>query len=499
MQTLPESISRALDASIAPVYVLKFGDLAGDSIPYYYSTAPVVGLSTVQNMAAWPKLPARKVTPLEGKSTIGKGGVVLLDLGASVSDLLSQHSMVDRPATLYFLLAGLHWRSRLTVYSGSVSDVSRAGLAGFMFTLVDPLSRLAVDVFLPEALASEPGSGDKVWTCSATGGATLTLSDFDGDGVYDRITVQGHPMNIALCLMRSGAGDGGTFDAWPAWAGAGLSTQEVNESAWETARDNQWSLAEMKFTLEGKERVKRFIESEICKVLGGYMTISGSGKIGCRFFEAPRKVAVLQSFTDDSLLKPPAWSGNYGGGVTHISISLDHDGDDYQTELPLMVSAECLAGRARVLNRVDIRSRGLQTSLGGVSIARTVADSIFRRYQVAPPKVGFEVMLHKLAVEAGDVVRLRSITYPNIEGSQPLGVDKDRLLEVYSVGVVKDRIKCAAIDVSGPLQSTEQVAIIAPNGQAVWTSATPAEKDYAYLADPDTKKMSDGQSGYEFA
>lgn len=503
--SISESISRRLGPELFPVYVLSFGSLAGVALPVYFTTGgQVPGITSTPHAADWPTLPGRSIQPLQGTSSFGKAAFSVLSVDGYLDQLLSTYNFKDREAVLSFLLNGVPWTDRLDIHSGRISEISR-GADGMVYRIEigDQLEKTGRILFQEADIQAETGSGgDKVWPISGsiTGSPQLTLRDNDADGIYDTVILEGHPLSVALCLLLSGSGEGGTYDVFPSWAGAGLTTDEVDVSAWEAARDDQFPLVDMKFTLKRPERLKNFLEQEIFRVLGGYPSVSGDGKVSCRFFEAPSDVASLASFTDADLLGFPRWSANLGEAITHIDFEMDHDGDSFQTALNgIFVSEEFMAGRILTENRLKISSRGLQTSLGGISIVRAIADSIFRRYQKPPPKVQFEAMLWKLGTEAGDVVSLEADSYPNAENPEAFGRGVPRYVEIVSSGIVKDRVRFQGLDLSAALVDGERIAIIAPSGTPAFTSATSAQKRYAFLAGSDDKQLSTGAGGYRFA
>lgn len=502
---IPAAISSRLGPEIYPVYVLEFGTLAGVSFPVRFSTGGrTPGIIALPHSEDWPSLPGRSISPLEGQSSFGKAQYSIVNYDGALEDLLSAYTMTDRPANIYFLLNGVPWADGMQIHAGRVANIKRARDAiTWVVEITDQLERTGVTVFKEADIQGEAGSGaDKVWPLSGSisGNPQLTLSDADSDGTYDTVVLEGHPLSIALCLLLSGSGEGGTYDVFPAWAGAGLSTSEVDVDAWETARDDQFPMVEMRITLTGPERLKDFLQGEVFKILGGFPVVTGDGKLSCNFFESPSDVGTLTSFTDADLLSVPEWDANHQAAITHIDFELDHDGDSFQTTLTgIFVSEEFMSGRVLKENRLKLSSRGLQTDLGGMSIVRAIADSIFRRYEKPPPKVRFDAMLWKFGTEGGDLVSLESLTYPNVENPQAFGRGAPRYIEIISAGLAKDRVQYEGLDLSALLVEGERIALIAPAGTGAYSASSAALRKYAFLADGSDGLLPDGKPGYRFA
>ena len=152
--------------------------------------------------------------------------------------------------------------------------------------------------------------------------------------------------------------------------------------------------------------------------------------------------------------------------------------------------AGTVKGEERALS---IKSRGLRSTLGGISIANATMDALFVRYGTPPARVALQTLFSAHLLEAGDVVEMTSDYYPDIDGR---GVGATRLLEVLSVKAGPFRVEAEAIDLTAPL-TVGRRAVIGPAAMGDYTAATTDEKEtYAWLADDATEELSTGDAAY---
>lgn len=483
-----EYAARADGENQTTVCVLRLA-VSGD-----FSTEDVDGLSTSTYIDQRPGGATSQTNPLSGASDIGKMTLRLRDQEGAVTELRRQAAIVGQEAEVWQGYRGLPFfdsngdPNYLLILTGKVTGfkVSAQGLS-YDLEVSDRFDQADFPVLAESAIGAEPGatSGDKSFDSGS-----LVLSDTDDDDVYDTVTLTGNPVDIALKMLLSGGGNGGGYDVWPVWAGAGLTIDEV-DVAWCEAERAKILTVDMRFVLKGQQSAKAFVEEEVCKALGGYTLLSGLGKIRVHFPSSPISTADLALIDDTTLVSKPLPADSSDFHITHITFQLGDAGDG-PTILLRRASPQYLAGDyPGVERRHEIASRGLQPDLGGVSVADAVMDMLFARYGVPPPRVRLTTMFkeHHL-VEAGDVVRLSSRFWTDWDGR---GVEAERLLETLSVRPNVDRVEFDVIDLTGALTAGTR-AIISPNGQADWTAADATEKQFAYIADAATGEFSDGES-----
>lgn len=470
----------AAGASQATVYVLELTDLG-----VYLSTGAVVGLSGARELLMErPPLVPTQVDPLAASSGTGSVSVQVLDLDGYLTGLRRSAEMRGQPAVLYIGYEGLPWADYLAAFPGRVNKWSRAqNRLAYRIDLVDVLDSLDEPLFSPAALAAEPFTVDG----KSFDSGSLILYDTDGDSIYDRVVLQGNPVELALKLLLSGGGAGSTWDVWPAWAGAGLAEDQVDVAWCEAERDTILTV-EFQISVSGEEDPKRFIEQEICLPLGGYLLVSGTGKIRLQFASSPSALAATVTVTDQQLIADSLTWGEEGElYVSGARFEMDYDGSNFGL-IYEKASPQFLASARAEVRIHNVVSRGLQTSLGGVSIADAVADALFSRYGQAPPRVSFDAFFSRHLAEAGDILSLTSEAYPDWDDR---GAGSERLLLVLSAKPGPQKVSFDAIDLTGAISAGTR-ALIAPESTPDWTSATAADKAYAFIGDQASGQFSDG-------
>lgn len=513
-----------------PVYVLRLLPIQLDEVPELLSTDVLPDVATLPILARRPVFAKRSVTPLEGKSSIGTVEVEILNYNHYVEDLLASAQLMQRSCTLHFLWAGDPWAAALAQprFVGQITEIIRNGSGtSYTLTLSDAVSLLDKTIFDPPSIAAEPfTTAEKTFpdplmlpdgvpslfppTC------VLTQVQETADGLprYDTVTVSGHPVNIALGILNSGSGDGlppgetNNYDLFPAYCGLAIPRDQIDLTSWERVRDETWSLVQMSFTLNAQENAKQFIEEEICRVLGGYLVITGEGKIGIHCYETPIELEALQVHSDDNIVGIPVWSGNYGSYISHFATEIDHDGFTYITQNPVRVSAEWLSGIYQVPNTHQVASRGLQTALGAQDTLNVIAGQLFYRYGSPLASVTWSAFFDTNVAEPGDIIKLTSITYPFYRRDTLQGKPPTRLIELLSVQLADDLVHFEGVDLTPLLLGPEgfpRLAIIQENGLGVdgdgtdYLTASSEQRRKAFLADGGTSQMSNGDAPYVWA
>lgn len=489
--------ARAASSRQDTIFVLRLLGAGAD-----LSTEPVLGLpGALPYMMGRPSLAPSSVSPLEGTSAIGTIDVRLLDKDGAVTALERGLPVLGQEHEIWLGYRGIPWAAYIRVLKGRVSAF-QMGADGLSYTVTaaDRWDEADIARLDPADLAAEPYTeATKSWD-----GGTLKLSDADGDSAYDTVTIEDtDPVTIGLKMLLSDGSLSGGYNVWPAWAGAGLTTDDV-DVPWCEAERAKVILVPMRFVLTGNaENVKNFVEIELCKAVGGYSLLSGEGKLRMHYPSAPIRTADLAIVGDDHLIHKPSWGRPYDLYLSQVRFQLDHDGSDFQTTLPPLCSPQYLDGTYSTEVEHQIASRGLQSDLGGISVAYTVADQLFRRYGTPPPRLKLTVFFAKHTIEAGDVFRCNSIYLPNVDGLEGTQSVADQLqrkgptryLEVLQAAPMGDHVELDCIDLTGP-NTSPRIAVIAPDGQPDYGDASEAERAYAYIADVSTGEFADGDAAY---
>jgi len=120
-----------------------------------------------------------------------------------------------------------------------------------------------------------------------------------------------------------------------------------------------------------------------------------------------------------------------------------------------------------------------------ISEARSFASRYIRRFApVAPAEIEFEVYRRDAETETGDIIDLTSDLFVDDDGSD----DTLNFQILAKSESQKGIIKMKALETKFALK----YAFIAPTGYPDWTSATDAQKEYGYICNTGTEKMSDG-------
>jgi hypothetical protein len=467
------------------VYVLRFPEFGID-----LSTHPVLGLSTqVLLMDRLPR-PSTSMNPLAATASVSSITASILDIDRAFTALRRQYGTFENTAAeVYEGYRDIDWSEYVPILSGRATGLKlSADMLLWGIEINDPWDQTDMEVFKAEDLAAEPYSGDKSFD-----GGSLIIKDSDGDSVYDTVVLTGNPVTLMHNMLISTGANVGGYDVWPVWAGMGMDPDLIDID-WNEAEQAKVMTVDMRFTYREAVNVRKFIQDEVCRALGGYPIPDGTGRIRIRYPSRPVSSSSLQSIADSDILSSakPQWSDPNDLLVTEVIFQLGHDGDAFTAEIQRS-SPQFLAGKYKQPRTHKIISRGLQLDLGGMSIADAVIDQIFARYGDPPARVKFSTTYQKRLSQPGDALRLSTVFYPDVDG---LGEGAERLLEALSVKGNINKTDFDCVDLTGPLSLGARAAVIAPNGQPNYTSASAAQRAYAYLADEATSQLSNGDTAY---
>ncbi len=125
--------------------------------------------------------------------------------------------------------------------------------------------------------------------------------------------------------------------------------------------------------------------------------------------------------------------------VNEVFFDYDHDGTDFQTK-SYNQDSDSLTNRGQAKKAITIESKGLHSSVSGVSlnmyaddVAARRAKSIFQRYATPPLKFRFNTLFYQWLSEFGDVVPFTHSKMPDIvAGSRGFASER---MEVIQKGV----------------------------------------------------------------
>ena len=273
-------IANALDYK-SPVYLVHFD---GETIDYANRR---VGQANHVVKLFVDKITGltQKVTPEEGKATIGDITITLLDMEYEITALLATDTYYfhRRKTTIKAGYMGMTEADMLTILTGWVTDIKMTSdLAAYEFTVTDPQKWLQRKIF--------------------RGAESAT------------VTIQGNPINIVLAILTStGEGTNGDYDWYSSSVGLGIDTDYINVAAIEAVRDD-WYPGDsnyMKFTITERESAKDWLQREIFKVLNIYPVVDGDGRFNLKPVKPPiASRDTVQSLDEDTIVDLPDYDMN---------------------------------------------------------------------------------------------------------------------------------------------------------------------------------------------
>ncbi len=379
-------------ASRVPMYLVHFD---GETVDYC-NHQPASPSNTLKQYLVSITGAEQRVTPEEGKASVGGIKVEILDYNDEITALLATdpYFFHRRKTTIRAGYFGMAEADMLTVCTGWVTgiDLSKDGL-NYIFDVTDPKRWMQRKVF--RSAKDTP------------------------------VTVQGNPINILLAVLTStGAGTNGDYDWYAAENGLGLTDEAINVSDLETQRDD-WYPGDSQYRREVIEEpivALEWIEA-LCKELNAYPVIDGRGRFSIKPFKPPLAATdLVQSFNQDNIIDPvPQWNANFDALINEVELYYDWDDtDDEFTSEAVYAETTSLNNRGPGREPLTIKSKGLHTTHPG-SIAGRAADilatrknRVFGRWATPPVKLRFKTLFSRWLSEAGDVVPFTHPLVPDL-------------------------------------------------------------------------------------
>ena len=202
---------------------------------------------------------SQRITPREGRTSIGGITFTLQDYNNEITALLATDAYYfhRKRTTIKMGYQGMYEGDFIPIMVGWVTGIKlgRDGMQ-YIFTVTDPMKWMQRKIFR---------------------GAEDTP-----------ITLSGNPINIMLQVLTStGAGTNGDYDILAAANGLGIDEDFINISSIESVRDRWFPgpSVTMSFTINKRVQAKKWLETEIYKILNVYPTIDANGKFNIRPFK----------------------------------------------------------------------------------------------------------------------------------------------------------------------------------------------------------------------
>jgi len=339
----------------------------------------------------------QKVTPEEGKATIGDITATLLDREDEITALLATDTYYfhRKKTTIKAGYMGMTEADMLTILTGWVTDIEMTSdLAAYQFTITDPQKWLQRKIFR---------------------GAEDTT-----------VTIQGNPINIVLAILTStGDGTNGDYDYYSSSVGLGIDEAYINVASIEAIRDD-WYPGDsnyMKFSITKREKAKDWLQNEIFKVLNIYPIVDGDGRFNLKPVKPPiASRDTVQSLDEDVIVGLPSYDMNLSSMINEVEVHYDHDGDDYGTQV-FYVDSTSVNNRGPGKKPLEIKSKGLHTSHSPASIAGRATDicakrkaKIFGRWSNPPPiKINAKAFFSRWLSDPGDQIPITHESLPDLE------------------------------------------------------------------------------------
>jgi len=377
----------------APLYLVHFDGETTDYVNHEPGTPDNTCKKYLKSLSGL----SRSITPEEGSSSIGGMTITILDYDNEITALIATdtYGFHRKKVTIKAGYKGMDEADLLTICTGWITGMSLSGDGlSYKFSVTDPQKWMQRKIFRS---------------------ADVTP-----------VVLQGNPINILLAvLMSTGTpGTNGDHDYLAEINSLGLSSDFINVTEIESVRDSWFpgNSHYMKMTINERITAKEWIETEILQALNCYPAIDGQGKYSIKPCKPPLAgYTRVQAFTDDNTIKLPSWDANLSALINDLEIYYDHDGDDYQTQ-EVYADTTSINNRGPGNKTLTIKSKGLHTSIAGISLNTFTADvisrrkeSIFNRFAAPPLKIGINSFFDRWLTEVGDIVPVTSSFLPDIE------------------------------------------------------------------------------------
>ncbi len=365
---------------------------------------------------------AQKVTPEEGRLTIGGVSAEIIDVSDEITALLATDAYFfhRKKTTTKAGYQGLDESDMLTIMTGWITDLklNKAGLS-YIFTATDPQKWMQRKVFR--------GSED----------STVTLS--------------GNPLNILLSVLTStGAGTNGDYDFLAEANGLGIEQAYIDIAGIEQVRDDWFpgDSHKMEFTINKRIKAKDFFEREIFKILNLYPVVDGQWRFGVKPFKPPLAATSSEQTIDrDAIIGMPTWNSNLPALVNEVEAHYDwNPTTEVFDTIDHYISSDSLNSRGPGKKSIVLKSKGLKTSNGAFDIMAKRAARIFERFAVPPISISFNTFFTKWLSEAGDIISFTHRKLPDLAAGTR-GITARRM-EIISrdIGWKRGRVKIDLLD-----------------------------------------------------
>lgn len=517
-----------------------------DGADRYFAMNPVSG-ATRSYMVGLKGLKSisQKITPEEGKSSIGSLEFGLLDKNDRVTALLS-NAIRKKTVELWAGYDGIDESKYIQLTTNLVDDFKLAeNLTEYIFNTADIQRSIKSKVFKSKVtsltaqlnagattasvadasaflIVAHPSLGtcgyvridDEIIKWTAKGGTSFTIvrgqfgttdaQHSNGAEVTEVIAFQEHPVAIALkVLLSTGAGTNGAYDTLPSHWSLGISQSLVKVSTWESQATDWLNFKstdltygyQFRFLYDEEMEGKKFIEEEILKVLNAYAPVGADGALSFKAFAPPVPFVDLPKL-DEKCVKVKGKDGGLSALINIAMFSYDHDlvQDAYLKNVEYSDGSSISAhGQS---DTFTVESRGIRSDLDGANIILDRWNRIKQRFSKPVPTIQVKAFYSKHLYEAGELVNFSHANLPDFDTGSRGMVEK--VLEIVNKGF---DIMGGALHYDMMLTGFGQrYGLYAPDSVPAYGSATEEQKRrYLFLGDENGKVGGGTEEGYRYA
>jgi len=230
----------------------------------------------------------------------------------------------------------------------------------------------------------------------------------------------------------------------------GISTDKVEASEFEGIGDDLYYDDEsgviLRFNELKKTDGKKFVESEIHRLIGTYSPVNRDGKMGLRRVnQVLADASYVVSLNHIHVMNHSALMHKQSDVVNQFRIDYQYISDSYVRSLSL-TDADSVDRNDTVKEKV-LRFKGLHNSRHSQSLIYSLINGLQHRYRNAPQEITVDVLPYWDKVEPGDIIKLSLDHVQDFAGSGTLS----RSFEVHGVSVdwMKGKVKLNLFASSG--------------------------------------------------
>ncbi len=425
-----------------------------------YSTHPVKGavLPKVECLQI-PSGTSQKLSPLQGRASVGEVRVRVVDKGGKITNLLSTikpsplvPTIVNRIFTLHagyreepesqFQIAFVGELRKCEQLSHRLYEITLAArtrkLNDMLMKGISTIKTKISGNLGTQVLQCESVSGfsagqsyvcyrrtgaqyEKVTVSSVNTGANqlninaplkYAWQQNSGDVVTNCPFIRGNLINILYSLLTNSFSKDPRVTSYPlveflnAPTGLDFLASDVDLPSFDKARDAAFAEFDLDFLFENEIQARRFFEEQIF-ALGLYQTYTATGKFGVRAFlpPGPESSATNPKIQKEHMIGPPTLRLRILEHLNRIQITGDHDISNTIPEATLVLLEDTTdQTNTREVGEFKIQSLGLRTALQGTALAQEIAQRISRRWKVPPVEIECKVAFTKRGLNPGDIV-----------------------------------------------------------------------------------------------